>query len=53
VNPLDQAVKDRPWCDECGTETRPLTAEWIVPPQHGGQRTVENVTVICDRCINR
>lgn len=45
--------RDRSSCQYCGTTSRPMTVDHVVPRQHGGRDVWENLVCACDRCNNK
>jgi 5-methylcytosine-specific restriction endonuclease McrA len=40
-------------CLSCGTRSRALTADHVIPLSKGGGNTIENVQLLCGRCNSR
>ncbi len=45
--------RDEGRCQYCGTTSRPMTVDHVVPRQHGGRDIWENLVCACDRCNNK
>jgi 5-methylcytosine-specific restriction endonuclease McrA len=45
--------RDEGCCQYCGTTSRPMTVDHVVPRQHGGRDIWENLVCACDRCNNK
>ena len=42
--------RDRFSCQYCGTSTKPLTVDHIIPKEKGGNDSWENLVAACERC---
>ena len=40
-------------CLSCGTQSRPLTADHVIPLSKGGSNTIENIQPLCGPCNAR
>jgi len=45
-------TRDKHTCQYCGKQTRTLTLDHIIPREHGGKDTWENLVACCVRCNN-
>jgi hypothetical protein len=44
------AVRDEGLCQHCGTSTGPMQYDHVIPYSVGGDNSVENIQLLCQRC---
>lgn len=53
LNRREVFIRDNYTCQYCGTRTRELTLDHVVPTHRGGQHTWDNLVSACPRCNHR